>query len=125
MWPSSSADAEEFQVEVVHGATVSQVSGDADGILNVVVTRADPNPPAPKIKVERPPASPKTVVVIVKSSPPQPRDREMIVFPGFGHPQHPHSADRGHSDHHGKLSHHTPHRPSSSPRIGITGVVWH
>ena len=52
IWPSPSAGAEEFQVEVMRGATVSRVSGDADGILSEVVTRADPNPPTPKIEVE-------------------------------------------------------------------------
>ena len=125
VWPSPSAGAEEFQVEVIHGATISRVSGDADGVLSEVVTRADPNPPTPEIKVEQPPASPKTVIVIVKSDPPRYRDRQVVVHSSFARPQHLHSVDRTHSDHHRKLWHHAPPRPDSSLRRGVTGGVWH
>ena len=125
MCPSLSAGAEAFQVEVIRGATVLRVSGDADGILSEVVTRADPNPPKPKIKVERPPAPPETVILVVRSDPPRYRDRQIIVHSSFARPHHLHSVNRTHSDHHGRFGHHAAPRRDSSLRGGVTRGVWH
>ena len=77
--PSAPAIAEEFEVLVLRGSTVSRVTGDESGPLSEVTIREDPHPPAPRAPVERP-FEPEVVIRIERA------ETERYAGPAWGYP---------------------------------------
>jgi len=125
-WSAPPAGAEEFEVEVVSGSTVSRVSVDAGGIRREVVTHADPYPPPPEPEVEELADPPDPVIIVVKPDPPRDYDRGIVVHSNSGRPTHSHPGHGPRPGHRPKAGQAIFPSPGSSVRGGgMVGGVRH
>jgi hypothetical protein len=79
---SAPAGAEDFEVQVLRGSTISQVSGDGSGPLSEVTVREDPYPPPVPTAPEERPFEPEIVIRI------DPAETRTYVAPPWRYPLH-------------------------------------